>query len=303
MADFSETWDSNNPSDSSNANQIDDFINSTRSMVEERLQDMVYGFTAGEDTDAPGFKKITVKQQASAAGSPNADEVVLYSIDDGTACGLYAKNEDGYATQILKKIGSTFTIPSGAYGADTIDEDDIRLANDSYLTGRNNAGDGDIDIIKVNTSDGITLGAVTTLPDTSALATSGAPAADAQLANKKYVDDQLDTKDFGEYTKEDDDSNAMVKAHAYLANQDGVVTAFFTSGSAKGNALSGFVGATTDPAGAGDMVARNHAGDTDHAAFISFRVPSGKYFECTGTGTVEIWWSPTGTLVKCTDQD
>ena len=64
------------------------------------------------------------------------------------------------------------------------------VGNDSYIVGRNNAGDGNINIAKVNTSDGVTLGAVTTLPDTSALATSGAPAADAQLANKKYVDDR-----------------------------------------------------------------------------------------------------------------
>lgn len=64
------------------------------------------------------------------------------------------------------------------------------VGNDSYIVGRNNAGDGNINIAKVNTSDGITLGAVTTLPDTSALATSGAPAADAQLANKKYADDK-----------------------------------------------------------------------------------------------------------------
>lgn len=65
------------------------------------------------------------------------------------------------------------------------------VGNDSYLTGRNNAGDGNIDIAKVNTSDGVTLGAVTTLPDTSQLATSGAPVADAQLVNKKYVDDHV----------------------------------------------------------------------------------------------------------------
>jgi len=68
------------------------------------------------------------------------------------------------------------------------------VANNSYIQGRNNAGNGNVDIAKVNTSDGITLGAVTTLPDTSALATSGAPVADAQLANKKYVDDGLALK-------------------------------------------------------------------------------------------------------------
>jgi len=66
------------------------------------------------------------------------------------------------------------------------------VTNDAYLQGRNVANTANINIAKVNTSNGITLGAVTTLPDTSALATSGAPAADAQVANKKYVDDQTD---------------------------------------------------------------------------------------------------------------
>lgn len=66
------------------------------------------------------------------------------------------------------------------------------VANDSFLQGRNNAGDGNVDIAKVNTSDEIEMGAITQLPDTSKLATSGAPAADEQLANKKYVDDQID---------------------------------------------------------------------------------------------------------------
>ena len=44
-----------------------------------------------------------------------------------------------------------------------------------------------------NTTIAGTLGVtgVATLGDTSALATSGAPAADAQIANKKYVDDQI----------------------------------------------------------------------------------------------------------------
>ncbi len=73
------------------------------------------------------------------------------------------------------------------------------VANDSYLQGRNAADGANIDIVKVNSSNGLTLGAVATIPDTSALATSGAPAADAQIANKKYVDDQIDTVDIGNY--------------------------------------------------------------------------------------------------------
>ncbi len=65
------------------------------------------------------------------------------------------------------------------------------VANNAYLQGRNAAGSANIDMIKVNGSNGLTLGAVTTIPDTSALATSGAPVENAEIANKKYVDDEI----------------------------------------------------------------------------------------------------------------
>lgn len=65
-----------------------------------------------------------------------------------------------------------------------------RLPNDSYLIGRNQADDGNINILKVNTSDGITFGVVATLVAASLLSTSAAPTTDAMISNKKYVDDR-----------------------------------------------------------------------------------------------------------------
>ncbi|MFH1616916.1 MAG: hypothetical protein ABIG61_17760 [Planctomycetota bacterium] len=59
------------------------------------------------------------------------------------------------------------------------------VANNAYLQARNAADDGNVDLIKSDGSD------VPTLPDGSALATSAAPTADAEIANKKYVDDSL----------------------------------------------------------------------------------------------------------------
>jgi hypothetical protein len=61
----------------------------------------------------------------------------------------------------------------------------IKLENDSYLLGRNNGDDGDINLLKVTTSDLIEFGLLPYGPN------SNAPTADAQLANKKYVDDQV----------------------------------------------------------------------------------------------------------------
>ena len=59
------------------------------------------------------------------------------------------------------------------------------VLNNAYLTAKNAAGDGTVDLMKADGSD------VPTVPDDTANATSGAPTADASLANKKYVDDQI----------------------------------------------------------------------------------------------------------------
>lgn len=56
--------------------------------------------------------------------------------------------------------------------------------NNAYLTAKNAAGDGTVDLIKADGSD------VPTVPDDTANATSGAPTADASLANKLYVDNR-----------------------------------------------------------------------------------------------------------------
>lgn len=65
-----------------------------------------------------------------------------------------------------------------------VDESKIELSNDGFLVGLKNAG-GDQSIIKVRTDDALELGAK--VYDVSA----AAPSADAMLANKKYVDDQV----------------------------------------------------------------------------------------------------------------
>ena len=71
-------------------------------------------------------------------------------------------------------------IEDGAVGASQ-----ISLENDAFLKGRNAADNADVNIIKINGSDALELASKLSDPDNSA------PTADAQLANKKYVDDQV----------------------------------------------------------------------------------------------------------------
>ena len=61
----------------------------------------------------------------------------------------------------------------------------FRTDNDEFAKGRNNGDSANIDMVKVNTSDEVEFGKLPYGPN------SNAPSADAQMANKKYVDDQL----------------------------------------------------------------------------------------------------------------
>ena len=138
--------------------------------------------------------------------------------------------------------------------------------------------------------------------------TSAAPGADAELANKKYADDLMATevaaRSFGVYTNQDSDNNAMLASHAYLANQDGTVTATVSS-TANDQTLRGFVDTDTDPASGGDLLGANASYGTNKNYSITFPVASGKYFEILTSmgGTLVIRWHPVGTLIKPTDQD
>lgn len=110
MAAFTRDWDETVPDDNNYAYDIDDFIRYLRTDCSDRLKDMVYGFTAGENDGVQGFKTLVFKQQSSAPSTPAADIITLYSIDDGSNCGLYAIQEDGYTKQILKKSGTSLIL-------------------------------------------------------------------------------------------------------------------------------------------------------------------------------------------------
>ena len=134
-------------------------------------------------------------------------------------------------------------------------------------------------------------GGVIVLGDTSALGTSAAPVEDEGIANKKYVDDN---KPIGDNpTLNDSESNAMLVAHAYLTQTAGFVgvTRFNQSSVVR---VSGYVGTTTDPAGAGLLVANDRDDGADDESGLNFFVAKGKYFEIvhSGGGTSTINWTP-----------
>ncbi len=128
------------------------------------------------------------------------------------------------------------------------------------------------------------------IADGAVFSTSAAPSVDAGVANKKYVDDNISPGDVP--VSVDSDSQTMAKAHAYLAQTSGFVTAWMQTTDT--NAIKGYVGTTNNPAGAGTQVAENRVSDgVGMNGFVSFYVPDGKYFELTQTTVVlTIIWTP-----------
>lgn len=144
--------------------------------------------------------------------------------------------------------------------------------------------------------------------DEDNMASDSASAVSSQQAIKAYVDNHV----IGTRATDDDDTNAMIAAHAYLANQDGYVNVAFTVAVAQGTACSCrlFVDTDTDPATGGNMVDRyedtNYHDTNTKGGLGAVPVKSGDYFEVTASNVtvVAIYWTPAhGTLVKCTDQD
>jgi hypothetical protein len=123
--------------------------------------------------------------------------------------------------------------------------------------------------------------------DGAAQTTSAAPDADAELANKKYVDDSVKGDS---PTGNDSESNAMLQAHAYLTQTSGFVSAY-QNAEATGHA-KGYIGTTTDPEGAGTLIVQSKI-TAGGAPCIYMFIPDGKYFEVTHTGTLTaITWTP-----------
>lgn len=158
-------------------------------------------------------------------------------------------------------------------------------ANNSYIQARNAAGDGNVDLIKATAGDKAELGVVTTLPDTSKLATSGAPAADAQIANKKYIDDQLsasvpDDDAFGSWVSRSNDT-------VYQAASDGFVCATATPENAL---IKGYTDGSNPPTTLRTQC-RGGGGSANDAG-ITMPVKKDDYWTVTSANTV--YWLPIG---------
>lgn len=170
------SWDESNPAGSQDISLGDDRIRELKTQIREVIN-VDHDFpSSGQAADNGQHKQVTLQEQADL-GTGAVGATILGSQTSGGKGELTYTDEDDNDIQITK--GGALYLG------------DARLDNDAYLLAIDNAGTGTVNVIKVDTSDEIVLGAVTTLPDTSKLATSAAPTADAEIANKKYVDDEV----------------------------------------------------------------------------------------------------------------
>jgi len=210
---FTRDWIESTPTDATVANQIDDFNRGLRVDVSDRIKSMLYGFTAGE-TEI-GFKYMQIYEQASVS-QPSAAYGRLYGKAVGGKCELHWQDEDADEIELTEggKLVIGYGTASQAIMWNTTEEDgaggresQIRATGEQSGGERTTLGydefshEGSSDdqkgqrrIFLNDGDDGDTPTLVMTIPSTGVAPTmveSTAPTTDAQLANKKYVDDSF----------------------------------------------------------------------------------------------------------------
>jgi hypothetical protein len=180
------TFDTATPVGTDNVSTLDDRARETKSALQERLNiDLYMPLTGTQVSDTSAGKHRKVQFYGVLAVKPTllTGEAAIYIKTVTGKSELFFEDSDGTEKQ-LTSVGK-LNIVAADISVDVIDDTKIELRNNQYLVASNVAGDADVSLIKANSSD------VAQIPDGSQLATSAAPTADAQIANKKYVDDQI----------------------------------------------------------------------------------------------------------------
>ena len=178
MFGWTYTLKTNTPAGTDNPTEADDRMREIKAAFVERL-DIDHYWTASAtstyDATDTGKHRYVTFQGPNDLTSMAADESAIFSKNVSSVTEFHWIDESDNVLQITS--GGTLNIVS----ADLLGT----LANDTYFTAVDAAGTGTVDLIKANASD------VAVIPDGSELATSGAPTADADIANMKYVVDQV----------------------------------------------------------------------------------------------------------------
>jgi len=276
------TFDISTPASSDDPREAPTRFQEIKKSIQEREDvDHYWPLTGNEVSDACSgeHRKLTL-QGINAVELAALTSAKSYVYRYGRE--LYYKDANG--------TGDTYTTQITKLGK--LNLDDSRLSNNTYLVGRNVAGSANINIIKVNDSNTLTLGAIATLPDGSKLATSAAPAADAQIANKKYVDDRVAAKVFGAWPTVTTVTTTVAQGAtntdvaATLAATDGFLVAKVTGSSGQVScALFGYTDSANPPTTlrCADSIGQQDKANIFYAGY-TMPVKKGDYYKATWYG-------------------
>lgn len=171
MCAFTTDWASNSPLDHSKFKDVPGAVRSVRIDLEDRLATILYGFTTSETLI--GIKQgrfITIGSGAcdTPTGTGSAGDILVLGKTTGGNVELFTSDVAGNELQLTQ--GGK--IPLGISG---------RVANDTYLIGRNAADNANVNILKVNTANGVEFATHPSGPDTN-------PSGAFDYAPKGYVD-------------------------------------------------------------------------------------------------------------------
>jgi hypothetical protein len=201
-------WNELEPVAGTHAHALYGLIRNNNSGIQSALEaeHIFNGTTAGLQTGAHKQGSARCFYQASAPattvdGSAFASTdlgMIWIDSDDKQVYILTAIGPPLVWTVISTELFATFLAAARVFGSTLGVTGDFAVNTDKFkviATSGNTTVAGTLGVTGLATVGG-TLGVtgIATLGDTSALATSAAPAADAQIANKKYVDDQIVAK-------------------------------------------------------------------------------------------------------------
>ncbi len=281
MADVpTEDWDETVPAGSDNINLGDNKIRQLKTQVREVIN-VDHDFpSSGKASDVGQHKRCTLQEQADlgtgsegvpifGAQTVSGKAELVFTDEDDNDIQLTSGGKMGSSgTEIL---ASTLTVSGDVDVGGSMIGDNVKIdTNDTYITSKDAAGTGTVNLIKAGAND------VAVVPDGAQTATNAAPLNDKDLANKKYVNDQEHT--LGSLS--DVANNTAIQASA-----DTFVTGYVESDGVGEDALiSCYVENANPPTVLVTKgVCETNVGGTNPTVPFSFFVPSGWYYKAVGT--------------------
>lgn len=286
------SWNEASPAGSDNISAGDNRIREMKTQIREVI-DVDHDFpSSGQAADVGQHKKVTLQEQANLGTGAEGVPILGAQTVDGKAELVFTDEDDN---DIQLTSSGKLDLGSG------------RLDNDEALTARNNAGDGDLNLIKANASDQAVI-------TPALLASGGAILPEITAPTTAANQGALYTKNDGDqtelYFREESNGDEVqitkggkVNAPAlgawgaksnntvYQAATDGFVVAY-----ARGDAAASCKGLTDSANPPTTVIAWDALGSTDgtETSSIMFPVKKDDYWkiEATGITTISVQWIP-----------